>query len=98
MHQLSLHELGTRGTQVLDSMPKSEPILVAGQDGPVYFLVPIIGDIAQQQHDLQIALAKASFRENSRPVEQRGIAEITDDEMNAEIRRARADRRHIKAG
>ena len=98
MRQVSLQEFGTRGAQALESMPKSETILVAGQDGPAYFLVPVIGDIIQQERDLQLALAKASLRENSRRVDESGTDLITDDEINAEISQIRADRRHLKAG
>lgn len=98
MRQVSLPEFGTRGAEALESIPKSEIILLTRQNHPAYFLVPVTGDIAQQQQDLQLALAKASLRESSRRREESGTDEITDEEINPEISRIRAERRHLKAG
>jgi antitoxin (DNA-binding transcriptional repressor) of toxin-antitoxin stability system len=98
MRQVSLREFRTRGSKALKSVPKSETILLAGQDGPAYFLVPVLGDLAAQDRELRRALAKASLRESWREAVENGLDSITDEEINAEISRARADRKRRRAG
>ena len=98
MRQVSLREFRTRGAKALESLPKSETVLLAGQDGPAYFLVPVMGDIAEQDRDLRLALARASLREGWREAEKLGLDKITDEEIDAEISRVRAERRRRRAG
>ena len=65
MRQVSLREFRTRGAKALEAVPRGETILLAGQQGPAYFLVPVIDDIAAQERDLDVlALARASLRES----------------------------------
>lgn len=94
MRQVSLREFRTRGAKALESVPRSETVLLAGQDGPAYFLVPVMGDITQQDIDLRRAIAKASLRESWRIAEESGRDRITDEEIDAEIKLARAERKH----
>jgi antitoxin (DNA-binding transcriptional repressor) of toxin-antitoxin stability system len=90
MRQVSLREFRTRGAKALKAVPRGETVLLSGQKGPAYFLVPVMGDIAAQEKDLRIAIARASLREDW------SIAEkypITDEEIEQEIQAVRAERR-----
>lgn len=68
-------------------------MLLAGQKGPAYFLVPVLGDLAAQDRDLQQAIARASLREQWRLNAEAGLPEITDEEIDAEIQAYRAEKR-----
>jgi len=92
MRQVSLREFRTRGVKALEAVPRGETILLAGQQGPAYFLVPAFGDLAAQDRDLQLANARASLREQWRLNAEAGLPEITDEEIDAEISAVRAER------
>jgi antitoxin (DNA-binding transcriptional repressor) of toxin-antitoxin stability system len=47
MRQVPLREFRIRGEKALASVPKGEVVLLSGQKGPVYYLVPVQGDIAR---------------------------------------------------
>lgn len=94
MRQVSLREFRTRGAKAIQSVPAGETILLAGQQGPAYFLVPVSGDVAAEDRELRRAMARASLRRNW---ELAGTA-LTDSEIEQEIRQARAGRRRRKAG
>ena len=96
MRQVSLREFRTRGSRALESVPKGETILLAGQKGPAYFLVPVIGDVVLEERELRRALAKASLRRNWRLAET-SVVELSEEEIAQEIDRARSTRRR-KAG
>jgi antitoxin (DNA-binding transcriptional repressor) of toxin-antitoxin stability system len=98
MRQVSLREFRTRGAKALQSVPRGETILLAGQQGPAYFLVPVVDDIAAQERDIRRAVAKASLREGWREAERLGMDKITDEEIDAEISRVRAERKRRRAG
>lgn len=93
MRQISLREFRTRGAKALQAVPRGETILLAGQQGPAYFLVPVVDDIAEQDRDLRRAIAKASLREGWREAERLGLDKMTAGEIDAEISRARAERK-----
>jgi antitoxin (DNA-binding transcriptional repressor) of toxin-antitoxin stability system len=88
MRQISLREFRTRGAQALKAVPRGETVLLAGQKGPAYFLVPVVGDIAAQDMDLRRAMARASLRESWRLSEK---YPITEEEIEQEIAAARAE-------
>lgn len=90
MRLVSLREFRTRGAKALEKIPKGETILLSGQKGPAYFLVPAMGDLAAQEDDLRRAVAKASLREYASRAE---ALAITDEEIEQEIQAARAERR-----
>jgi antitoxin (DNA-binding transcriptional repressor) of toxin-antitoxin stability system len=98
MRQVSLREFRTRGVKALEAVPRGETILLAGQQGPAYFLVPVIDDIAAQERDIRLALARASLRESWREAEELGLDKITDEEIDAEISRVRAERKRRRTG
>ena len=71
MRQVSLREFRTRGAKVLESVPRGETVLLSGQQGPAYFLVPVLGDLTLQDRELRRAIAKASLQESWRLAELR---------------------------
>lgn len=89
MRQVSLREFRTRGAAALKSVPRGETVLLSGQKGPAYFLVPAVGDIAAQDADLRRAMARASLRESWRLAEK---LPVTEEEIEQEIAAARAER------
>ena len=89
MRQVSLREFRTRGAKALEAVPKGETVLLAGQQGPAYFLVPAMGDLAAQDMDLRRAIARASLR---RDWEVAKAYSITDEEIEKEIQAVRAER------
>lgn len=90
MRQVSLREFRTRGAKALEKVPKGETVLLAGQSGPAYFLVPVMGDIAAEEADLRRAIARASLRQSA---EAAAAFPISDEEIEQEIQAARAERR-----
>jgi hypothetical protein len=64
-------------------------VLLAGQQGPAYFLVPVMGDISAQDKDLRLAIARESLRESAVAA---AAFPITDEEIEQEIKAARAER------
>lgn len=90
MRQVSLREFRTRGAKALEKVPRGETVLLAGQQGPAYFLVPVMGDIAAEERDLRQAIARASLREYAEAAAERPIS---DEEIEQEIQAVRAARR-----
>ena len=101
MRQVSLREFRTRGVKALESVPKGETVLLSGQQGPAYFLVPVLGDIALEDRELRRAMAKASLQEGWRLAETSGLSLMSADEIDreiAQVRQVRKPRQHRKAG
>ncbi|HEY3706823.1 MAG TPA: prevent-host-death protein [Terracidiphilus sp.] len=90
MRQVSLREFRTRGQVALKDVPPGETALLVGQSGPAFFLVPVHGDLALQDADLQRAIAKASLREDQRLAREAGFDLTSDEQIDAEIARIRA--------
>jgi antitoxin (DNA-binding transcriptional repressor) of toxin-antitoxin stability system len=97
MRQVSLREFRTRGSKALKAVPEGETVLLAGQNGPVYFLVPVLGDVVSEDRELRRAMAKASLRNNWRQAEVIK-ASMTDEEIEREISRVRSVRQRRKRG
>jgi antitoxin (DNA-binding transcriptional repressor) of toxin-antitoxin stability system len=85
MRHVSLREFRTRGAAALKAVPPGETILLAGQKGPVYFLVPVQGDVIAEDRELRRAMAKASLRQSWLAAEASGAALASDEEIDAEI-------------
>jgi len=96
MRHVSLREFRTRGSKALLEVPVGETTLLVGQNGPAYFLVPIVTEVVQQDRELRRAMAKASLREGWRLAQS--SKSISDKEINDEIAQTRASRRQRKAG
>jgi antitoxin (DNA-binding transcriptional repressor) of toxin-antitoxin stability system len=89
MRQVSLREFRTRGVKALKEVPAGETALLVGQGGPAFFLVPVFGDVAEEDRDLRRAMALASLREEWRRVVAAGTAPPSEEEIEAEIDRIR---------
>jgi antitoxin (DNA-binding transcriptional repressor) of toxin-antitoxin stability system len=81
LRQVSLREFRTRGARALEAVPSGETVLLAGQKGPAYFLVPVIGDVAVEDRELRRAMAKASLRESWVRAEGSGPTHIGAEEI-----------------
>jgi antitoxin (DNA-binding transcriptional repressor) of toxin-antitoxin stability system len=98
MRQVSLREFRTRGAKALDAVPHGETVLLAGQRGPAYFLVPVFGDVAAEDKELRRAMAKASLRRSWQRAELSGFHRTSDEEIAGEIDRVRGLRKPGKTG
>ena len=96
MRQVSLREFRTRGSKALETVPHGETVLLAGQKGPAYFLVPVFGDVVLEDRELRRAIAKATLRKNWRLAEAAGV-DLSDEEIEREIDRVRIARQRRKA-
>ena len=93
MRQVSLREFRTRGSKALQAVPKGETVLLAGQKGPEYFLIPVVGDVVLEDRELRRAMAKATLRRNWTLVESAKKV-LSDEEIESEIQQVRAVRKH----
>jgi antitoxin (DNA-binding transcriptional repressor) of toxin-antitoxin stability system len=96
MRQVSLREFRTRGAKALAAVPHGETVLLAGQRGPAYFLVPVFGDVAAEDKELRRAMAKASLQRSWRRAEASGFDQTSDEEIAQEISGLRAGRKRRK--
>lgn len=92
MRQVSLREFRIRGAKAIGAVPPGETVLLAGQQGPAYFLVPVMGDVAMEDRELRRAMAKASLRESWRRAVASRMASASEIEINTEIRKLRKPR------
>jgi antitoxin (DNA-binding transcriptional repressor) of toxin-antitoxin stability system len=95
MRQVSLREFRTRGSKALEAVPEGETVLLAGQKGPAYFLIPVLGDVILEDRELRRAMAKASLRKNWRLAEVSGV-DLSDEEIDREINQVRVARQRGK--
>jgi len=96
MRQISLREFRTRGSKALEAVPQGETILLSGQQGPAYFLVPVLGDVVMEDRELRRAMAKASLRESWVHARASGLDEMADEEIEQEIKQVRGLRKRRK--
>jgi antitoxin (DNA-binding transcriptional repressor) of toxin-antitoxin stability system len=96
MRQISLREFRTRGSKALDAVPQGETVLLSGQQGPAYFLIPVLGDVAMEDRELRRAMAKASLRESWVHARASGLDRMSEEEIDQEIRRVRTVRKRRK--
>jgi antitoxin (DNA-binding transcriptional repressor) of toxin-antitoxin stability system len=96
MRHVSLREFRTRGAKALKDVPRGETTLLVGQKGPAYFLVPVFGDVAKEEEEIRRVMALASLREDQRLAREAGAHLMSDEEIDAEIALARAERRNAE--
>ena len=72
-------------------------MLLAGQQGPAYFLVPVTGDVAMIDRELRRAMAKASLRESWRQAEAAGLDQVSDSELDQAVSQVGKTRKRRKA-
>ncbi len=94
MRQVPLREFRIRGAKALEAVPDGETVLLAGQKGPAYFLVPVFGDVVLEDRELRRAMSKASLRKNWSLVENAEEAP-SDEEIEREIHEVRASRQSL---
>lgn len=92
MREVSLREFRTRGEQALKPVPVGETILLSGQKGPAYYLIPVQGDIALGDRELRRTTARISLREQTSWAVTQGLDRIGDEEIEAEIQLTRQER------
>jgi antitoxin (DNA-binding transcriptional repressor) of toxin-antitoxin stability system len=92
MRQVSLREFRTRGVKALKAVPRGETVLLAGQQGPAYFLVPVQGDVAAEDKELRRAMAVASLRQGWRKAEAEGVEPLSEEEIDTEVQVVRSAR------
>ena len=80
----------------METVPNGETVLLAGQKGPAYFLIPVLGDVILEDRELRRAMAKASLRKNWRLAEVAG-EDLSDEEMDREINQVRIVRQRRKS-
>ncbi len=97
MRQVALREFRIRGEKALASVPKGEVVLLSGQKGPVYYLVPVQGDIAIGDKELRRAMAMASLQESWRNAENQEFDQVSDEEIDGEIRKQRQQKSKRKS-
>ncbi|MDQ1453997.1 MAG: hypothetical protein QOK38_3863 [Acidobacteriaceae bacterium] len=91
MSQVSLREFRTRGAKALKAVPEGETVLLSGQTGPVYFLIPVLGDIGLEDRELRRAMTKASLRKNWRLADASKV-KLSEEEIDREIDQVRTSR------
>jgi antitoxin (DNA-binding transcriptional repressor) of toxin-antitoxin stability system len=92
MRQVSLREFRTRGAAALKAVPAGETVLLAGQKGPAYFLIPVQGDVIAEDRELRMAMARASLRAGWQRIEASGLPLPTGEEIDQEIAHVRKTR------
>lgn len=96
MRQVSLREFRTRGSKALKAVPEGETVLLSGQKGPAYFLIPVLGDVGLEDRELRRAMAKASLRKNWRLAEVSKV-KVSEEEIDREVSQVRTTRQRKKA-
>jgi hypothetical protein len=84
------------GSKALEAVPDGETVLLAGQNGPAYFLIPVLGDVTVEDRELRRAMAKASLRKNWRLAEASG-KDLNEDGIEREMNQIRLVRQRRKA-
>ena len=97
MRTMALRDFQQRGAASLPPGEATDPLLLSGRNAQ-FFLVPVSGpDVGRQYEALRTALAIFSIRETQLQAREAGLDRMTLEEINAEIRAARAERRRHKA-
>ena len=89
MRHVSLRDFRTRGASALGEVAAGETVLLSGQQGPAFFLVPVEGDVILEDQELRRAMAKASLRKSWRIAESTGLDQMTDEDIRALIEETR---------
>ena len=93
MRQVPLREFRTRGAKALGPDEGQGVVILSNRQGPAYFWVPVQpGDLESQGRELCKAQAKASLRAWQLRARELGLDQMSDQEIDAEIKAARAER------
>lgn len=93
MNTVAFRDLQLRGTQALDP-EVNRPVLVTGQSGPLFFLVPVDSKrVVEQEAEITRAMARADLRSWQTRAVDAGMNVLSDQEINGEIAAVRPARR-----
>lgn len=86
MNAKSLRELQQKGSKAIGN----EPVVVTSRKGPVGVLIPVTSDsLPRIQKEVQRMLALESLSETWKLAREVGLALMTDEEIQAEVRAVR---------
>ena len=86
MRQIAFRDFRLQGAKALGKVRAGEVVLLSGRQGPAYFLIPVEpGAMEAQEEELKTAMALAAMRESWRRAAAGGLADLTMDEIDAEI-------------
>jgi hypothetical protein len=89
---MSLRDFQQRGVASLPPGDGADPLLLSGRHDQ-FFLVPVSGaDVGSQYEALRQALAILSIRQTQIKAREAGLDQMTMEDIEAEIRAARAER------
>jgi len=89
VRQISLREFRTRSLKALGPIKQGEIVLMSGEEGLAYFLVPVLGDVVMVHYELWRAMAKVSLRENWFHAKASGLDQMNEQAIHQEVKRAR---------
>lgn len=93
MKQVAMRDFQQKGGSVIDDK-SHDPVLLSGRDGPKYFLVPAqIDGLELQFEELKRAQALANLRAWQLRARELGLVDISEKEIDEEIRESRKNRR-----
>ena len=92
MRQIAFRDFRLHGAKALGKLRPGEGVVLSGRQGPAYFLIPVEpGAMEAQEEELKTALALAAMRESWKRAEAAGLADLTMDEIDAEIAASRKE-------
>jgi hypothetical protein len=92
MRQIAFRDFRLQGAKALGKLRRGEAVVLSGRQGPAYFLIPVQPEAMEaQEEELKTAMALAAMRDSWRRAEAAGLADLTMDEIDAEIAASRKD-------
>ena len=99
MRQIPFRDFRLQGAKALGKMRPGEAVVLSGRQGPAYFLIPVEPQAMEaQEEELKGAMALAAMRESWRRAEAAGLADMTMEEIDAEIAATRQELQARKKG
>lgn len=92
MRQVAFRDFRLQGAKALGKLRPGDAVILSGRKGPAYFLIPVESESMEtQEEELKTAMALAAMRESWRRSEAAGLADLTMDEIDAEIAASRKE-------
>lgn len=92
MRQVAFRDFRLQGAKALGKLRPGDAVVLSGRQGPAYFLIPVEPEsMESQEEELKTAMALAAMRESWRRAEAAGMADMTMDEIDAEIAASRKE-------
>lgn len=97
MRLVPIRDFRLQGAKALGKLRPGEAVVLAGRQGPAYFLIPVEPKAMEaQEEELKTAMALSAMRESWRRAEAAGIADLSMEEIDAEITASRKNRKAAK--